>query len=428
MKPNRAEIVLLGLNHKTAPIELRECIAFSKEETADSLLKLKASSSISELIIYSTCNRVEILMVTSQQQSAIDAAKAHISEFKRIAVPKFEKALYVHVNENAVRHVFMVAASLDSMIIGEPQILGQIKEAYRIATTKQTSGVLLNRLLHRAFFVAKKVRSETGIGDSAVSVSYAATELARKIFGDLSGKQVMLIGAGEMAELAVEHLIRHRVGTIFVANRTFKRGVELADRFNGQAIRMEEINDHLKKVDIIISSTGAPGYMVTCAHVKDSMRSRRNRPLFFIDIAVPRDIEPAINRINNAYVYDIDDLKGIIDENIDERRKEAFKAERIIDEAVIRFQEWQGNLDVVPTIVDLRDKLERIVKTEMEKTLHGLKHLTESDHSALNRMTDAVVKKILHDPALFLKSDGCYGDKAVYMDMTRRLFRLDEME
>lgn len=418
----------MGLNHKTAPIELRECVAFSREETEDSLVRLHAQPSIIELIIYSTCNRMELLMTAADRRAAIDAAKTHIAEFKGIRVSQFENALYIHDNENAIRHLFKVAASLDSMIIGEPQILGQIKEAYRIATLKKTSGVLLNRLLHRAFFVAKKVRTETGIGDSAVSVSYAAAELARKIFGDLNSKQVLLIGAGEMAELAVEHLVRLRVGTVYVANRTFMRGVELAERFKGQAIRVEEIPEHLKKVDIIISSTGAPGYMVTCTQVKDIMRSRKNRPLFFIDIAVPRDIEPAVNKIHNAYVYDIDDLKGIIDENLDERRKEAVKAERIVDEAVIKFQEWQDNLDVVPTIVDLRDKLDRIVKSEVEKTVHGLKHLSETDRLAMNRMADAVVKKILHDPALLLKGNGCHGDKAVYIDMTRKLFHLDEPE
>lgn len=426
MKLKTAEIILLGLNHKTAPVEVRECIAFSEEEIAASLRKLKAEPAIDELIIYSTCNRVEMLMVTNERQAAIAAATAHISERKQIAAATFEKALYVHAGEDAVRHLFMVVASLDSMIIGEPQILGQIKEAYRVAADNQVSGVLLNRLMHRSFFVAKKVRSETGIGDSAVSISYAAVELARKIFGNLSEKKALLIGAGEMAELAVEHLIRHQIGAIFVANRTFKRGVELAERFKGQAIRMEEILDHLTTVDIVISSTGAPGYVITSLQVKEKMRSRKNRPLFFIDIAVPRDIEPAINRLNNAYVYDIDDLKGVIDENIGERKKEAVKGERIVDEAVIKFQEWYDSLEVVPTIVDLREKLERIVKAELEKTFHGLKHLSGSDRAAINRMADALVKKILHDPALYLKSDGCHGDKAVNIDITRKLFRLDE--
>jgi len=220
-----------------------------------------------------------------------------------------------------VRHLFRVAASLDSMIVGEPQILGQIKEAYRRAAEAKTGGVILNRLLHRACFIAKRIRTETGIGDRAVSISYAAVELTRKIFGSLDGKRVLLIGAGEMAELAVEHLLRHPVAETFVANRTFENGLALARRFNGQAIRFEEIPEHLKRVDIIISSTGAPGFVITRDDVKRIIRARKNRPIFFIDIAVPRDIDPDINRLDNAYVYDIDDLKGAIEENIEDRQK-----------------------------------------------------------------------------------------------------------
>jgi len=284
---------------------------------------------------------------------------------------------------------------------------------------------LLNRLLHRTFFVAKKIRTETGIGDSAVSVSYAAIELARKIFGSLEGKRVLLIGAGEMAEIAVEHLIRNHSGKIFVANRTFSRGVELAERFHGQAIRIEEITETLKEVDIIISSTGATGYMVTRDQVKGTMRSRRNRPLFFIDIAVPRDIEPAVNRINNAYVYDIDDLMGVVDENLDERRKEAIRGERIVDEAVLKFQEWLNSLDAVPTIIDLKNKFEAMAEEELQKTFHSLQTLSEQDRQALHRMMEALIKKVLHNPTLFLKGDGCSGDKSAYIDMARKLFDLD---
>ncbi len=324
-----------------------------------------------------------------------------------------------------MRHTFQVAASLDSMVVGEPQILGQMKEAYRKATLEKTSGVILNKLLHRTFFVAKKVRTETGIGDHAVSISYAAIELGKKIFGDLAGKRVMLIGAGEMAELAVEHLIRNRVGAITVANRTFARGVELAERFSGQAIKFEEIVDFIKDVDIVISSTGATGYVLRREQIKDAMRNRRNRSLFFIDIAVPRDIDPAINRINNAYVYDIDDLKGIVDDNIEDRQREAVKAQRIIDEAVIGFRKWYDTLAVVPTIVSLRGKVEALARQELEKTLATLDHLPDADKQAVKRMTDALVNKILHEPTRFLKKNGCYGDKSVSLDLTRKLFNLD---
>ena len=335
-------------------------------------------------------------------------------------------ALYQYLGDEAVRHTFRVAASLDSMVVGEPQILGQMKEAYRKATLEKTSGVILNKLLHRTFFIAKKVRTETGIGDHAVSISYAAIELGKKIFGDLEDKRVMLIGAGEMAELAVEHLIRNRAGTITVANRTFARGVELAKRFSGEAIKFEEILDTIKDVDIIISSTGATDYVLRKDQIKDAMKSRRNRSLFFIDIAVPRDIDPGINRINNAYVYDIDDLKGIVDENVEDRQREAVKAQRIIDEAVIGFRQWYETLEVVPTIVSLRGKVEAMARQEMDKTLASLSHLSETDKRAIRRMTGALVNKILHDPTHFLKKNGCYGNKSASLDLTRKLFNLEE--
>jgi len=420
------DIVLLGLNHKTAPVALRECIAISKDETTIALKAFQKLESIREAMLFSTCNRVEVLMIAQDKTNAVEAVKDFLSELKHLPVSEFEKSLYIHEGDDAVRHVFRVAASLDSMIVGEPQILGQIKEAYHMATTTKTSGVLLNKLLHRTFFVAKRVRTETGIGDNAVSISYAAVELGRKIFGTFEGKKVLLIGAGEMAELAVEHLIRNKAGDILVANRTFETGVDLAMKFKGQAIRFDEIEDALKQVDIIISSTGSPDYVVTRNHVKGIARRRHNRPLFFIDIAVPRDIDPEINRLSNSYVYDIDDLQGIVDENVEDRNKEAIKGERIVDEAVISFRHWYESLEVIPTIVELRRKVEEIAKGELEKTLHAVKHLSSDDLKAINRMTDAMVNKILHNPTMLLKCNERHQDKSVYLDVTRKLFRLDE--
>jgi glutamyl-tRNA reductase len=380
---------------------------------------------IKEALLFSTCNRVEVLVVTDDSDRAVAETKNFIAEFNKIPLTQFESALYVHKGNEAVRHVFRVAASLDSMVVGEPQILGQIKAAYRTATDEKTSGVILNRLLHRTFFVAKKIRSETGIGDRAVSISYAAVELARKIFDVLEDKKVLLIGAGEMAELAVEHLIRCRVDQVWVANRTFETGVELATRFNGQAIRFEEIPESLKTVDIIISSTGATEYVIRPDQVKDIIRKRKNRPLFFIDIAVPRDIDPDINRLANSYVYDIDDLKGIIDENIEDRHKEAIKGERIVDEAVIRFREWYESLDVVPTIIALRKKMTAIAEAELEKTLQA-SMISEQEARAVRKMAESLINKILHDPTRFLKRNGMREDKSFYVDSVRKLFNLDE--
>jgi glutamyl-tRNA reductase len=419
------DIILIGINHKTAPVELRECMAFSMDESATAIDALRRAAGIHEVLLYSTCNRVELLMVTDDSSQAVDTAKRFLSDFNKIPLAEFEDSLYIHANDDAVRHLFRVAASLDSMVVGEPQILGQIKEAYRGAAQAKSAGVILNRLMHRAFFVAKRVRTETGIGDRAVSISYAAVELARKIFGSLEGKRVLLVGAGEMAELAVEHLIRNQVAETLVANRTFKNGLELARRFNGQAIRFEEIAEHLRVVDIIISSTGAPGLVIARETVKPVIRARRNRPIFFIDIAVPRDIDPEINRLENAYVYDIDDLKGIIEENIEDRQKEAVKGERIIDEAVIRFREWHEALDVVPTIVALRAKLEAMADLEIKRTVQA-QGMSAETAQALQRMMGSFINKMLHDPTMHLKRDGMLGDKSLSIDTVRKLFKLDE--
>jgi glutamyl-tRNA reductase len=421
-----AEILLIGMNHKTAPVALRECIALSEDGQAEALKSLARRPEVSEVMVVSTCNRVEVLMVATEAAPAADAIRQFLAAENRAPGADLAAALYELRGDEAVRHVFRVASSLDSMMLGEPQILGQIKEAYRLATRQKSTGVVLNRLLHRSFFVAKRVRSETGIGDHAVSISYAAIELGRKIFGSLEGKKVLLIGAGEMAELAVEHLIRNRVGQVQVANRTFERGLALAERFRGRALRFEEVSEALGEVDIIISSTGASEFVVTRDHVRSVMRRRKNRPLFFIDIAVPRDIDPEINRLTNAYVYDIDDLKEIIEENIEDRQREALRGERIVDEAVIRFRQWYESLDVVPTIVALRRKLEGIVKEELDRTLGGLENRSEAERAAFEKMTHALVNKMLHDPTVFLKGDGCHGDRSVYLDAARKLFKLDE--
>ncbi len=420
------DIILIGLNHTTAPVALRECIAFSPEDTVVALNRLKQEADIEEVLIYSTCNRVEILMISNNPTAAAELAKNRIAAIHQIPAAQFDPYLYQWENDHAVQHVFRVTSSLDSMILGEPQILGQIKSAYHTATQEKASGLILNRIMHRAFFVAKKIRTETGIGDRAVSISYAAVELSKKIFDTLEGKKILMIGAGEMAELAVEHLLRQRVGKLYVANRTFERGVTLAEKFKGLAVRLEEIPTLLEQVDIIISSTGSTQLIIRRDQVKASMRARRHRPIFFIDIAVPRDIDPEINRLNNAYVYDVDDLQNIIEENLADRKKEAIKGERIVDEGVIRFREWYDNLNVVPTIVGLRNKLRTIIETEISKTLPNIQPETSLNNAALQKMIDAMVNKIMHDPTRLLKQESHHINKPVYLDVTRRLFKLDD--
>jgi glutamyl-tRNA reductase len=425
--PEMSDIVLIGVNHKTAPVELREKLAFSSEELENALKLFQKSPHISEAMIISTCNRVEVLMVAKNRLSAIETIASFIAETKNIEQKELKASTYIFSGTRSVQHIFRVASSLNSMMIGEPQILGQVKEAFKTAVNKKSTGLILNRLMHKAFTVAKRVRSETGIGGHAVSISYAAVELAKKIFATLDDKTVMLVGAGEMAELAVEHLTRNTAsGRLLVANRTLSVGVELANRYNGHAVRLEEIPEKLKTADIIISSTGSPDYVITKNHVKPAMRSRKNRPLFFIDIAVPRDIDPAINRISNAYVYDIDDLQGVINENIETRNAESIKAERIVDESVIKFSDWYESLDVIPTIIALRKKLDAIADAELSKTMQTLQHLSADDQMAFKRMTDSMVKKILHDPTLFLKAPGPHRNKSVYLDYTRNLFNLDQ--
>ena len=418
------EITLMGINHKTAPVALRETLAFTAEETQTALKALIREPVVKELVIISTCNRMEILFM-SAGDAGQTCVKAFISRFKSVAVEAFEPCLYIHTGNDAIRHLFRVACSLDSMMVGEPQILGQVKAAYRNSVSAKTSGVILNRMMHKAFNIAKRVRRETGIGDNAVSISYAATELAGKIFSDISTRCVMLAGAGEMAELAVEHLISSGVKKIIVANRTFANAVTLAEKFNGRAIKFEEMEVFLKEVDIIISSTGATRFILTAAQVKSVMRTRKNRPLFFIDIAVPRDLDPNINEIGNCFLYDIDDLQDIVNDNIQERRREAVKGERLVDEAVIKFKHWMESLAMVPTIVAMRRKIDTITHQELDKTLGSLSHLSSGDRAAIERMTRAIADKIMHDPIRFLKNMGNHRDDARYLNAARHLFNLD---
>jgi glutamyl-tRNA reductase len=421
-----SDLLLLGLSHKTTPVERRECVAFSTDETACVLEALKKNADISEVVLLSTCNRVEVLMVSSNHSLTLETVKKIISKSKKVPVSFFEEYLYIHKGDNAIRHVFRVASSLDSMMVGEPQILGQIKESYHLATLHKASGLILNRLLPRAFSVAKRVRTETGIGDHAVSISYAAIELGRKIFDTLEAKKVLLIGAGEMIELAAEHLIKNKVGNIFVANRTFERGVALAKKINGNAILFDEIENVLQNVDVVISSTGASDFIITRKQVKNIITSRHHRPLFFIDIAVPRDIDPQINHLPNVYVYDIDDLKGIVEENIAERTQEAVKGERIIGEAVISFRKWHESLDMVPTIVALRKKIDDIANIEVNKTLKSLQHLSDNDLMSIRKMAHAMANKFMHDPMVFLKRNGTQENQSVSVDIARKLFNLDD--
>jgi glutamyl-tRNA reductase len=418
-------ILTIGMNHETAPVELRERFAFADEAVDDIMNNLRGIKGVKESLLISTCNRFEILLTTEKGDGVKGSVIEFLSRLSGIPKQELEPTLYVYENHEAIRHIFRVGASLDSMVLGEPQILGQVKDAYRAAVQHKSSSVILNRLMHKTFSLAKKIRTETDIADSPVSISFAAVELAKKIFGDLKGKKALLIGAGEMAELAATYLLSNQIDKILVANRTFAKAVELADQFRGAAISFDEIAQQLQEVDIVISSTGSSEPIIFERQVRETMRPRKNRPLFFIDIAVPRDVEPHVNRIENVFLYDIDDLKGVVDSNIDKRKKEAVKAERIVEEGVIKFSQWLKTLEVVPTIVALQDKCEEIRRIELKKTLSSLDGLSDSQKRDVESLTLSITKKILNNPILFLKKKQDRDSQNLYLDVTRKLFDLD---
>ena len=419
-------IIDIGMNHISAPVELRECFANDDLKTGTALACIRESEVIKEAIFILTCNRVETLFITEHPDEARKTVISMYSGLGGIGEEKLTSNMYVFEDMDAVIHMFRVASSLDSMIVGEPQILGQIKDAYhRASVTEKTTGVILNRLMHRAFHTAKRVRTETGISESAVSVSYAAVELAKKIFYGLEGKKVLLIGAGEMAELAARHLIGQGVESLFVANRSFDKAVQVADFFNGKAILFEEIRHYLIETDIVIASTGAKDYVVTFEMVRRSIRERRNRPLFFIDIAVPRDVDPAVNKLSNTYVYDIDDLMNIVQENSAQRKDESIKAERIVQEEAIRFEKWLKTLEVVPTIIALKERTETLRKAEIERSFSALSQLSEQQMKAVEALTVSLADKIINDPIITLKSKAGRAGRDNYLDVARKLFNLD---
>jgi len=421
-------IIAIGMNHETAPVELRECLGGDADNPRKALTWMRNLEVVREGLFLSTCNRVEAIFVSDEADAAKESVILLMARLGGGQTGDFLPCLYVLEDRDAVRHIFNVASSLDSMVVGEPQILGQIKEAYALATREKTSGVILNRLMHRAFHVAKRVRSETGICGAAVSISYAAVELARKIFHVLEGKKVLLVGAGEMAELAARHLLAHDVSSLKVANRTFERAVEVAGHFKGVPVSFDEIDSELPNVDIVITSTASPGYVITRDQVKHSLRKRRNRPLFFIDIAVPRDVEPQVHDLSNVYLYDIDDLKGVVALNLAQRKEEAVKASRIVEEEVGKFEKWLKTLAVVPTIVSLQDKAESIIQAEFYKSRSALDQLAPAQHEAVETLVRSIVEKVLNDPIVFLKERAGRPTVNTYLDLTKRLFQLNGME
>ncbi len=417
------QIIVLGLNHRTANVAIRERFALTSHSTPGEWA-LPPGDKLRESLILSTCNRVEVMGIGTpgvREQMLQNWASA--CGDKPAAI---EPYIYAHQDVEAARHVFTVASSLDSMVLGEPQILGQLKDAYRKAVTARATGPVLNTLMHKAFSVAKRVRNETAVAASAVSISYAAVELAKRIFGVMAGHRAMLIGAGEMAELAALHLVQAGIDELLVLNRTFERAQELAKKFRGRPLPFEQMLQSLEQVDIVISSTGSRDPILGADDIKKVLRARRNRPVFLIDISVPRDIDTAVNALDNVYLYDIDDLKEVVEENIASRREEAARAALIIDEEVGHFAEWLQGLEIKPAIMDLVEKGEAAASLELARTLKRLGPVNDETRQALEALAHSLVKRLQHDPIMYLKARGMNGrDTLARIDTIRRVFNLN---
>ena len=419
------DVLIVGLSHRTASVDVREAVSFADDQIDEVNRQVRALDGVDEAAVLCTCNRVEV--VTSTRESPQVAVR--IGDFLRQSQSgrdaDLAPHLYQYCGREAVRHLFRVASSLDSMVVGEPQILGQLKQFYARAAGAGTTGTVLHRWFHKAFSVAKRVRTETGIAGRAVSVSSAAVELAADIFDHLAGKTAMLIGTGKMGELAARHLIAAGVGNLIATNRTFERAVEVARQFHATPVPFDQFAKYLPMADIVIGSTAGGEFVLHEAQVQEALRERKGRPIFCIDLSVPRSFDPRINALDNVYLYDIDDLSKVAEENLGERAKEAEKAETIVVEEVESFCRWLDHLEVVPTIVALRDKVEAIRRGELQKTLNQLKDLGPRERELLDVMTNAIVNKILHSPIARLKQQDRRSEM-FYLDAARRLFDLED--
>jgi glutamyl-tRNA reductase len=421
-------IVVVGLNYRATPVEIREKVAFLPSGIQKALAGLAALPAVQECLILSTCNRVELYATTNEIEGGTAQIKKFVADFHAVDVEDINSFFYTYSGQNAVRHLFRVASSLDSMVVGEPQILGQVKAAYSQACLAKTNALVLNRLLHRAFSVAKRVRSKTRISKKAVSIPFAAVEMVQRIFGGLQDKKILLIGSGKIGELAASQFLNSGVDSIALINRTLEHAEKLAEKFQGQAIPLENLPDQLALVDIVLSSTAAPHYIIRPRDVEKVIQRRKGRPLFLIDIAVPRDVDPEVGNIPDVYLYDVDDLQGIISSNLQSRRQEADKAESIIEAEVRKFMNWLRNLEIVPTIASLRKKVEGICRVEVAKMYAALPDSKSDNDEAIEAMTSAMVKKLLHQPIRALKASQNQRGGHYYAEALRYLFALEAFE
>jgi glutamyl-tRNA reductase len=414
-------IVVVGLNHETAPVAVREAMAFPKDALGAALERVRRDAGLGEAMILSTCNRVEVY--GRSEKNTVRAVADFLARYHGRDPEEIHKHLYLLEGEQAVRHAFRVAASLDSMVLGEPQILGQVKEAYEAAERASSLGSVLNGLRTRSIAAAKRARSETAIGRNAVSLSHVAVELATKIFGALHGRSVLLVGAGKMSELAARQMVRRGARASVLGGRTFEKAEQLAQSLGGRAAPFEALRAELARADIVISGTGAPGVVILREDVEAAQAARHGRPLFLIDIAVPRDIAEDAGRVASVFLYDIDDLQQVATANLRERKKESAAAEAIVEQEVQDFIEWRRSLEVVPLLVELRKRADEIRRNEIEKARHRLGPLTPEQEKALEAATTAIVNKLLHAPTVRLKELAGHG-QVDHVGLVRRLFDL----
>ena len=419
-------VVLVGTSHHRAPVELRERLAFGSRLGGE-LVSLLAGGD-GEAVALSTCNRACLYLAHADRDVARARAVAALGELAGLTAEELEPALYVKVDDEAARHLFRVAAGLDSLIPGEAQILGQVRAAWEAAAEEGATSVVLNRLFRQALHVGKRVRTETGIGENPASVSSAAAELAARVFGDLGGKRVLVLGAGKMGELTVLNLVLRGAERPVVANRSLEGAERLAERFGGRAVGLDALDHELERADVVVASTGAEGLVLTADRVAHALRRRRGRSMFFIDIAVPRDLDPAINDLDGCYLYDIDDLERVVKESVAGRREEAVRAEEIVAEETEKFRAWQLALDVVPAIASLRAFAEDVRTGELDRARGWLASLSESERKAVESLTSQIVNKLLHPPTVRMKQAAAAADGVIYAETVRRLFGLGEDE
>jgi glutamyl-tRNA reductase len=420
-------IVGVGVNHRTAPVEVREKLSFPAHSLSNDLKRLYSYPGIDGCAIISTCNRTEIYVTPFELDDGLHAIWEFMAEHSGLDISEIKSCTFVHTLYDAVRHLFRVSAGLDSMILGETQILGQVREAYDKALAVGTTNSIINTLFKQAIVVGKRVRTETGIDKNAVSVSYAAVELARQKFGDLNGRSVLVVGAGKMSELTAKHLVSNGVSGVIVSNRSYDRAEMLAEKFNGRAVKFDELFRHMNNADIVISSTAARHYIIRYADMLELIHAKENKSLILIDIAVPRDIDPRVGKIPGVTLYDIDDLQMVVDNNLTERRQAAILAEGIIEEELNEFLKWLATQFVVPTIAALRDMGEQIKQSELQRAFNRLGELTPREQKVIGTMANSIVKQLLHLPVVRLKEYAMTTEGHLYTEVLQNLFDLEVM-